>query len=180
MVVRFLCLSMLQSEQACSVLIMRFEINARHAMQVIFHLQSCRPAILPPLWLLFHNEPPHGPRPLEQQQQQQRSVSQPPGNRSSSSSSSNRRQAQQSLMRSGAPYTLLQVCQQQRARYQGYYNTSSGSSSSGGSSSWQQGLAELLAGFFVRFREVMVQWLEQGRHRCGMHRRECYFRATIS
>ncbi|WIA15235.1 hypothetical protein OEZ85_001910 [Tetradesmus obliquus] len=128
---------------------------------VIFHLQSCRPAILPPLWLLFHNEPPQGPRPLEQQQQQ--GVSQSPGN------SRSRRQAQQSLMRSGAPYPLLHLCQQQRARYQPIYNAASGSSSSSSSSSsggcWQQGLAELLAGFFVRFGAVLELWLEQGRHR---------------
>jgi hypothetical protein len=72
-------------------------------------------------------------------------------------------------MRSGAPYVLLQQCQQQCARYQQYYNTASGSSSSSSSSGgWQHGLAELLAGFFVRFSEVMVQWLENGRHRCGM------------
>ncbi|WIA35435.1 hypothetical protein OEZ86_003876 [Tetradesmus obliquus] len=129
---------------------------------VIFHLQSCRPAILPPLWLLFHNEPPQGPRPLEQQQQQQQGVSQSPGN------SRSRRQAQQSLMRSGAPYPLLRLCQQQRARYQPIYNAASGSSSSSSSSSggcWQQGLAELLAGFFVRFGAVLELWLEQGRHR---------------
>eukprot|EP00877_Chromochloris_zofingiensis_P005779 jgi/Chrzof1/15201/Cz09g31130.t1 len=62
-------------------------LNSWSIMQlVIFHLQSCQPAVLPPIWQLFNHEPPteHSNRPLQ-------ALGPCPAN---------------------APYALLGICQQ--------------------------------------------------------------------
>lgn len=123
---------------------------------VLFHLQTCRPAVLPPLWQFFQNEPHTGPRPLEQEAADQQG-----GSRSSSASSSRGRGTpkprQQGSSGAAAPYQLLDVCGEQRARLQPMYNSSSRDFSN-------RPLA-LLAGFLVRYREVLHQWCELGQHR---------------
>lgn len=40
--------------------------------QVLFHLQASRPAVLPPLWQFFHNEPPQEPGRWSRRQQTSR------------------------------------------------------------------------------------------------------------
>jgi hypothetical protein len=129
--------------------------------QVIFYLQQCKPAVLPPLWQLFHSEPASASlRPLEQDPAEQQ------GNgsrsRSSSTSTSSRGRSasaprQQSGGFAGAPYQLLDVCVSQRQRLQPLYNSSS--------RELTDRLLPLLSGFLVHMREVVRQWCELQQHR---------------
>jgi len=127
-------------------------------LQVLFHLQVCHPAVLPPLWQFFHSEPPTGPRPLDQEAGEDN-----PSSRSSSTSSSSRGRnggfnpRQLPRLRAGAPYELLEVCAAQRGRIQPLYNQSTGG--------FTARPLPLLVGFLVRFREVIHQWCELGQHR---------------
>jgi hypothetical protein len=126
-------------------------------LQVLFHLQVSRPAVLPPLWQLFYSEPHVGARPLEQDAADQQN-----GSSSSSSTSSRRGRSssnprQQSCASESAPYHLLDVCAAQRQQIQPLYNGSSKASSS-------RPLL-MLAGFIVRFREIFHQWCELGQHK---------------
>lgn len=128
------------------------------AVQVLFNLQLCRPAILPPLWQLFHSEPHMGARPLEFESAEQQAGS----SRSSSATNSSRGRSSSNPRQQGAklacaPYELLDVSAAQRQRLQPLYNSSSRDSSNR--------LLLMLAGFFVRFREVLHQWCELGQHR---------------
>jgi hypothetical protein len=143
--------------QAAAGHLMLHHAVLRCAVQVLFHLQACRPAVLPPLWQLFFSEPHMGARPLEQEPSQQ----QPAADSISTSTSSRSRSAsnprQQSSTMAGAPYHLLDVCAAQRQRIQPLYNSSSRESSN-------KPLL-LLAGFFVRYREVLWQWCQLRQHR---------------
>lgn len=125
--------------------------------QVLFHVQACRPAILPPLWQLFYTEPHQGSRPLEQDPSEQQDSSRSSSATSSSRGRSSSTPRQQGSKLASAPYELLDVCAMQRQRLQPLYNSSSKESSSRP--------LPLLAGFFVRFREVLRQWCELGQHR---------------